>query len=105
MTGKQIMRPMWLHVLLFIACIMPSWGKKSDKHHYLQIVENHREKGKVKQHVIATIGRMERLQEKDPAARKKLMHRHMQMMRDAMNMMTIMGGASVKPMDDRMGIM
>jgi len=48
---------------------------------------------------------MDRLQEKDPAARKKLMHRHMQMMRNGMKMMTMMGGASGKPMDDRMEMM
>ena len=39
--------------------------KKSGKHQYLQIVENHEEKGKVRQQVIATIGRMDRLQEMD----------------------------------------
>ena len=39
--------------------------KKSGKYDYLQIVENRKEKGKVKQRVIATIGRMDRLQEKD----------------------------------------
>ena len=39
--------------------------KKSGKYQYLQIVENRKEKGKVKQRVIATIGRMDRLQEKD----------------------------------------
>lgn len=39
--------------------------KKSGKHQYLQIVENHKEKGKVRQQVIATIGRMDRLQERD----------------------------------------
>ena len=39
--------------------------KKSGKYQYLQIVENRKEKGKVKQLVIATIGRMDRLQEKD----------------------------------------
>ena len=38
--------------------------KKSGKYQYLQIVENHKEKGKVKQQVIATIGRMDQLQEK-----------------------------------------
>ena len=38
--------------------------KKSGKYQYLQIVENHKEKGKVKQRVIATIGRMDQLQEK-----------------------------------------
>lgn len=38
--------------------------KKSGKYQYLQIVENRKEKGKVKQRVIATIGRMDRLQEK-----------------------------------------
>lgn len=38
--------------------------KKSGKHQYLQVVENRKEKGKVKQRVIATIGRMDRLQEK-----------------------------------------
>jgi transposase len=36
--------------------------KKSGKHQYLQIVENRKEKGKVKQRVIATVGRMDRLQ-------------------------------------------
>jgi len=39
--------------------------KKSGKHHYLQIVENRKVKGKVIQRVIATIGRMDQLQEKD----------------------------------------
>jgi hypothetical protein len=39
--------------------------KKSGKHHYLQIVENRKLKGKVIQRVIATIGRMDQLQEKD----------------------------------------
>lgn len=38
--------------------------KKSGKYQYLQIVENRREKGKVKQRVIATVGRLEKLQEK-----------------------------------------
>ena len=38
--------------------------KKSGKYQYLQIVENRKVKGKVKQRVIATIGRMDRLQEK-----------------------------------------
>ena len=35
--------------------------KKSGKYQYLQIVENRKEKGKVKQRVIATIGRMDQL--------------------------------------------
>ena len=39
--------------------------KKSGKYQYLQIVENHKEKGKVKQRVISTIGRMDQLQAKD----------------------------------------
>jgi transposase len=39
--------------------------KKSGKYQYLQIVENRKVKGKVVQRVIATIGRMDRLQEKD----------------------------------------
>jgi transposase len=39
--------------------------KKSGNHQYLQIVENHKVKGKVIQRVIATIGRMDQLQEKD----------------------------------------
>lgn len=39
--------------------------KKSGKYQYLQIVENRKVKGKVKQRVIATIGRMDRLQKKD----------------------------------------
>ena len=38
--------------------------KKSGKYQYLQIVENKKEKGKVKQRVISTIGRMDQLQEK-----------------------------------------
>lgn len=38
--------------------------KKSGKYHYLQIVENNKVKGQVKQHVIATIGRLDQLQEK-----------------------------------------
>jgi len=38
--------------------------KKSGKYQYLQIVENNKVKGKVKQRVIATIGRMDQLQEK-----------------------------------------
>ena len=39
--------------------------KKSGQYQYLQIVENRKEKGKVKQRVIATIGRMDQLQAKD----------------------------------------
>ena len=38
--------------------------KKSGKYQYLQIVENNKVKGKVKQRVIATIGRLDHLQEK-----------------------------------------
>ena len=37
--------------------------KKSGKRVYLQIVENRWEKGKTKQHVIATLGRLDQLQE------------------------------------------
>ena len=39
--------------------------KKSGKYQYLQIVENSKVKGKVIQRVIATIGRMDQLQDKD----------------------------------------
>ena len=39
--------------------------KKSGKYEYLQIVENRKENGKVKQRVIATLGRMDQLQDKD----------------------------------------
>jgi transposase len=38
--------------------------KKSGNYQYLQIVENRKEKGKVKQRVIATVGRMDQLQSK-----------------------------------------
>ena len=38
--------------------------KKSGKYQYLQIVENRKENGKVKQRVISTIGRMDQLQSK-----------------------------------------
>jgi len=38
--------------------------KKSGKYQYLQLVENRKEHGKVKQRVIATIGRMDQLQDK-----------------------------------------
>jgi transposase len=38
--------------------------KKSGPHQYLQLVENRREKGKVAQRVIATLGRMDQLTEK-----------------------------------------
>jgi transposase len=38
--------------------------KKSGKYQYLQIVENRKEKGKVKQRVISTMGRMDQLQAK-----------------------------------------
>ena len=38
--------------------------KKSGKYQYLQIVENNKVKGKVKQRVIATIGRLDQLQDK-----------------------------------------
>ena len=38
--------------------------KKSGKYQYLQIVENRKESGKVKQRVISTIGRMDQLQPK-----------------------------------------
>lgn len=39
--------------------------KKSGKYRYLQIVENRKENGKVKQRVISTIGRMDQLHAKD----------------------------------------
>lgn len=39
--------------------------KKSGKYQYLQIVENKKEQGKVKQRVIATVGRMDQLHDKD----------------------------------------
>jgi hypothetical protein len=38
--------------------------KRSGKYQYLQIVENNKVKGKVKQRVIATVGRLDQLQEK-----------------------------------------
>lgn len=38
--------------------------KKSGKHQYLQIVENHKVKGRVIQRVIVTLGRMDQLQER-----------------------------------------
>jgi transposase len=38
--------------------------KKSGNYQYLQIVENRKENGKVKQRVITTLGRMDKLQEK-----------------------------------------
>jgi transposase len=38
--------------------------KKSGKYQYLQLVENRKEAGKVRQQVIATIGRLDQLQEK-----------------------------------------
>jgi len=38
--------------------------KKSGQYHYLQIVENNKVKGRVKQRVIATVGRLDQLQEK-----------------------------------------
>ena len=38
--------------------------KKSGKYQYLQIVENRKEGKKVKQRVLTTIGRMDRLQTK-----------------------------------------
>ena len=38
--------------------------KKSGKYQYLQIVENRKEEKKVKQRVIATVGRLDRLHSK-----------------------------------------
>ena len=38
--------------------------KKSGKYQYLQIVENRKEAGKVRQRVITTLGRLDQLQEK-----------------------------------------
>jgi hypothetical protein len=38
--------------------------KKSGRNQYLELVENRKEKGKVKQRVIATVGRMDQLKEK-----------------------------------------
>lgn len=38
--------------------------KKSGKHQYLQIVENKKEKGKVKQRIITTIEPMDKLEAK-----------------------------------------
>lgn len=43
--------------------------KKSGKYQYLQIVENHREGKKTVQRVIGTIGRLDRLKEKDDIER------------------------------------
>ena len=39
--------------------------KKSGQYQYLQIVENRKVQGKVKQRIIATVGRLDQLQEKD----------------------------------------
>ena len=39
--------------------------KKSGKYHYLQIVENNKIKGQVKQRVIATVGRLDQLDPED----------------------------------------
>jgi transposase len=39
--------------------------KKSGNYHYLQIVENKKVKGKVKQRVLTTLGRMDQLEEKE----------------------------------------
>lgn len=39
--------------------------KRSGKYQYLQIVENRKERGKVKQRVIATLGRIDQLHDKD----------------------------------------
>ena len=39
-------------------------GKKSGKYQYMQIAENRKEAGKVRQQVIATLGRLDHLQEK-----------------------------------------
>ncbi len=38
--------------------------KKAGRNEYLQIVENRRENGKVKQRVISTLGRLDKLQSK-----------------------------------------
>jgi len=38
--------------------------KKSGRHEYLQVVENRKEQGRVKQRVVATIGRLDQLQAK-----------------------------------------
>jgi len=37
--------------------------KRSGKYEYLQIVENRRVNGKVRQHVVASLGRFDRLSE------------------------------------------
>ena len=39
--------------------------KKSGAYQYLQIVENHKVRGKVNQRVIATVGRLDQLQAKN----------------------------------------
>ncbi len=39
--------------------------KKSGKYQYLQIVQNRREAGKTRQHVIATLGRLDKMHQKD----------------------------------------
>lgn len=38
--------------------------KKSGKYEYLQIVENHRDRDKVNQQVVATLGRLDKMQAK-----------------------------------------
>jgi transposase len=51
-------------VVLYKEAAMFARVKKSGLHQYLQLVENRREKGKVAQRVIATLGRMDQLTEK-----------------------------------------
>ena len=48
--------------------------KKSGRHQYLQVVENRREGSKVVQRVIATLGRMDRLQEKGDIETSRSLH-------------------------------
>jgi transposase len=51
-------------VVLYKEAAMFARVKKSGPHHYLQLVENRRDNGKVAQRVIATLGRMDQLAEK-----------------------------------------
>ena len=39
--------------------------KKSGRYQYVQLVENRKEQGKVKQRVVATLGRLDELHSKD----------------------------------------
>jgi hypothetical protein len=74
--------------------------KKSGNYQYLQIVENRKEKGKVKQRVIATVGRMDQLQSK---GRVETLIRSLSRFSEQ-TLLILSGQSDLRPMPKRSGL-